>query len=139
MKTALSVLLCGCVLLMDVPASSEDEPAVDCANAMTQMDMNICAGQDYQAADDEMNAQWRKTRALLAEWDKSVESRGETASEQLLAAQRAWLSYRDRQCAVEGAAVEGGSMQPLIVASCLAKLTRLRTEDLSDLAGLYGN
>lgn len=139
MKSALFLLLCGCVLLMDAPASSEDEPAVDCADAMTQRDMNICAQRDYEAADAELNAQWATTKALLAESDKSADADGEGASDRLLAAQRAWLSYRDKQCALEGFAVEGGSMQPLILSSCLADLTRKRTEDLSDLAGLYGN
>ena len=43
------------LLLMQASAQAA-QPQVDCENAMTQMDMNICAGREYQAADRELNA-----------------------------------------------------------------------------------
>ncbi len=133
-------MLCGCVLLKDAPASSEDVRPVDCSNAQTQADMNQCAAYDYRKADAAMNAQWAETRAAMLAWDKvSPVSDNNGAAKRLLASQRSWLAYRDATCDVEGYSVEGGSMQPLIVSSCLAELTTRRTEELKRLGSFYNN
>ncbi len=55
----------------------------------------------------------------------------------LLEAQRAWLKYRDTHCRSEGYIARGGSLEPLLVSSCKAHLTRLRTADLEELAKTY--
>lgn len=115
-------------------------PAVDCENAMTQMDMNQCAFQDYQAADDELNAQWKRTSSIMRLRDENFESVYDTRSgyfDTLLEGQRAWLIYRDAHCRSEGYFARGGSMEPLLVSSCKAHLTRLRTAQLAELAETY--
>ncbi|MCL6707263.1 lysozyme inhibitor LprI family protein [Pseudomonas sp. R2.Fl] len=136
MKSLAVLALCGCVLLIDGPASGEDEPKVDCENAQTQTDMNICAGLDYEEADKALNAQWPLTRKAMVEWDKQLgDAQTEPGAEKaLLKAQRAWLDYRDGQCEAQGFSVRGGSMEPLVVSSCLAELTRKRTEELKAMA-----
>ncbi len=40
MNWGVILMLCGCVLLQDAPASGEDVRDVDCNNAQTQADMN---------------------------------------------------------------------------------------------------
>ncbi|EKF60247.1 hypothetical protein QWE_09131 [Agrobacterium albertimagni AOL15] len=138
MNWSVILMLCGCVLLQDAPASGEDVWDVDCNNAQTQADMNQCAAEDYRKADAAMNAQWAETRAAMLAWDKATPpSDGNGAAKRLLASQRAWLAYRDAACDVEGYSVEGGSMQPLVISSCLAELTRRRTEELKSLVGLF--
>jgi uncharacterized protein YecT (DUF1311 family) len=138
MNWGVILMLCGCVLLQDAPASGEDVRDVDCNNAQTQADMNQCAAEDYRKADAAMNAQWAETRAAMIAWDKASPSSDDNgAAKRLLASQRAWLAYRDTACDVEGYSVEGGSMQPLIISSCLAELTKRRTEELRSLVGLY--
>lgn len=138
MNWGLILLTCGCVLLKDAPASSEDVRNVDCNNAQTQADMNQCAAEEYRQADAAMNAQWAETRAALLEWDEaSPPSDDNGAAKRLLVSQRAWLAYRDAACDVEGYSVQGGSMQPLTISSCLAELTTRRTEELKSLVGLY--
>lgn len=135
-KAVLPFLLCGCVLLIDGPAAGEDEPEVDCETAQTQSELNICAGQDYEEADEALNTQWVLTRKAMAEWDEELKDLqpGPGAEKALLKAQRAWIDYRDGQCEAEGFAVRGGSMEPMIVAGCLAELTRKRTEELKAMA-----
>lgn len=109
---------------------------VDCANAITQMDMNFCAAQDFVAADLELNAQWSVTAAAMRRRDAET---GEPADGraryfgQLLTAQRAWLAYRDAHCTSEGFTARGGSMEPMLVSSCRATLMRQRTQQLRDL------
>jgi uncharacterized protein YecT (DUF1311 family) len=138
MNWGVILMLCGCVLLQDAPASGEDVRDVDCNNAQTQADMNQCAAEDYRTADAAMNAQWAETRAAMIAWDKASPPSDDTgAAKRLLASQRAWLAFRDTACDLEGYSVEGGSMQPLIISSCLAELTKRRTEELKSLVGLY--
>ncbi|MEM8726225.1 MAG: lysozyme inhibitor LprI family protein [Pseudomonadota bacterium] len=105
-----------------------------------QQEMNICAQHDYQAADDALNAQWKVTSAKMkardASWGEFVpdwDTRpGYFAS--LLEAQRAWLSYRDAHCRVDGYTARGGSLEPLLVSTCKTALTEARTEELRQLA-----
>lgn len=116
------------------------EPALDCENAMTQADMNQCAFEDYQVADAELNVQWKKSAAAMRLRDENFEREYDTRSgyfETMLEAQRAWLAYRDAHCRSEGYFARGGSIEPLLVSSCLAHLTRLRTTQLSELVEMY--
>ena len=109
--------------------------ALDCDNAMTQADMNRCAGLEYREADAALNAQWEETAAEMKLRDDS-----EYASDgrlgyfpALLAAQRAWLAYRDAHCISYGYFARGGSMEPMLVAACKTDATRERTQELRDL------
>lgn len=111
---ALAVALCFCA----GAAAAQD---VDCARAVAQQDMNWCAAEEYRAADKVLNDEWR----LTIGWAREV-----GLEEDLRAAQRAWIAYRDAACAVEAAVWEGGSMAPLIHATCMTRLTRARTDDL---------
>lgn len=116
------------------------EPALDCDNAMTQMAMNHCAHLDYEAADAALNAQWKITAATMKQRDENFDSDRDTRSgyfETLLEAQRAWLAYRDAHCQSEGYYARGGSLEPMLVSSCLAQLTRERTSQLAELVETY--
>ncbi|MDO1582167.1 lysozyme inhibitor LprI family protein [Rhizobium oryzicola] len=137
MKMVLMSILCGCVLLMDAPADAE-EPKVNCEKADTQMEMNYCAEQDFNAADADLNAQWKVTRKALADWDKKLDVDQRGAENALLKSQRAWIDYRDGECEAEGYSAHGGTMEPMLVMSCKAELSKVRTEELKQLADTIG-
>ncbi|MCU0947921.1 MAG: lysozyme inhibitor LprI family protein [Porphyrobacter sp.] len=125
-------------LALLMQAAAPPDPAWNCADPQFQQEMNWCAGQDYEAADQELNAQWAITRAAMtardADWAplRSADKRpGWSAS--LLAAQRGWLRYRDAHCALEGYEARGGSLEPLLVLTCKAQATRARTAELKAL------
>ena len=101
-------------------ASSWAGDRIDCANAMTQYDMNKCASSDYNRADAKLNEVYR---ALMATLDSRRRQR-------LIEAGRAWMSYRDAHCRFETTESEGGSMHSLLYDSCLADLTKARTKEL---------
>ncbi|HET7409058.1 MAG TPA: lysozyme inhibitor LprI family protein [Paracoccaceae bacterium] len=101
--------------------------AQDCSDPQTQIEMNECAHLDYLAADEMLNAEYKRARAAL----------GESGATALRDAQRAWIVFRDKACEVEGAQFAGGSIRPMVVAGCLARLTRRRTEDLRLLSQTY--
>lgn len=149
-------MIAALILPLLVQSAEPPVPGWNCDDPMVQQEMNWCAGQDYAAADAELNAQWKITAAIMKERDTGMEAdfgpinpvtpREDAAArmaytghfQTLLEAQRAWLAYRDAQCRLEGYSFFGGSAQPMIVAGCLATLTRQRTQELRDLAEVLG-
>jgi uncharacterized protein YecT (DUF1311 family) len=102
------------------------EPQVDCARAVTQTDMNICAYRDYEAADRALNAAWSKAAA-------KARASGRNQFARLLDAQRKWLAYRDAQCLAEnGPREESGTIWPLQQNTCMQRLTEARTAQLRE-------
>lgn len=116
------------------PSAARAQGDVNCEEPTTQFDMTECAGRDYEAADAELNVQYKATRKVLAERDKDITDGSESAAESLLTAQRAWIAYRDAQCETTGLQAQGGTMQPMLISGCLADLTTKRTEELKQLA-----
>lgn len=139
MRMISMLALCGCVLLMDGPAVSQNVGPIECEDAVTQMEMTQCAVQDYEEADQALNAQWKRTKKTMAEWDADLEGDLKGAEQALVVAQRAWIAYRDAQCELEGFQARGGTLEPALVAGCLARLTIERTKDLQSLADGIGN
>lgn len=99
-------------------AQSKENPC----EGETQLEMNLCAAENYKKADAELNKTWKLLIANLL--DEEVE--------ELREVQRLWLRFRDAHCDYEAARYEGGSIQPLIRYTCLQTLTETRTEQLKD-------
>ena len=107
----------------------------DCTNAgdLPQQGMNWCAAMDYQRADRALNVLWPKVRQHMRDMDADLADLGPDlvgAEDALMQAQRAWIDYRDGHCASEGFAARGGSLEPLLVSSCKAYMTKERTQEL---------
>ncbi|MBK5374345.1 lysozyme inhibitor LprI family protein [Pseudomonas sp. TH08] len=98
--------------------------AVDCANASDQATMNQCAGQDYKAADNELNSVYQQITGRLKD--------NPDAKKLLVSAQRAWVGFRDAECKFSASGVTGGSVYPLIYANCLTGVTKVRVEALKE-------
>lgn len=144
MMTRSRLMLAATFLLLSAPlaAAQDGEPEVDCENAQAQIEMNICADRDYQAADGELNAAYKAAMAAAREMDEQAGEMGEHyvgAVDALKRAQRAWIGYRDGQCELAGFEARGGSMEPMLVSGCLADLTRKRTAELKAVSAISGN
>jgi len=116
------------------------EPELDCDNAMAQPDLNACAYLEYERTDAALNAQWKITAAKLKEQDKGFDRTYDKRPgffDTELAAQRAWLTYRDQHCASEGYSMRGGSAESMVISGCRAQLTEARTKQLKDLIADY--
>ncbi|MFT4180941.1 MAG: lysozyme inhibitor LprI family protein [Rhizobium sp.] len=125
-----AILISGSACAQNDPG----QPKVDCNNAQTQMDMNICSQRDYDKADRALNEQYKKTRAAMIATDADLNADQKGAEKALVKAQRAWVDYRDGQCEAEGFEARGGSMEPMLVSGCKATLTKQRTKELKALA-----
>lgn len=90
-------------------------------NDDSQQMMNICADADYQAADAKLNATYK---GLVGDGD-------EKSNKMLQAAQRAWITFRDAECAYSTSDSEGGSIHPMEVSQCLTELTNERVKQLT--------
>ncbi|KPB02757.1 lysozyme inhibitor LprI family protein [Ahrensia marina] len=109
---------------------------VDCDNAETQFEMNHCSGLEFDAADKALNKTWSKIRAAVKTIDENNKEYAPyepSAADNLLKAQRAWIDYRDGQCAAEAAQYAGGTIQPLIRSTCLTDMTKKRTKELQEM------
>jgi len=108
------------VLTFCTAAFAQDQKKDPCADAQSQLEMNMCWGNRYKAADAQLNAVYRQFTSKL--------SPEETA--QLKAAQLAWLKFRDANCEFVADAYKGGTIRPMIAAMCLADVTTARTNEL---------
>lgn len=106
-------------------ASLSTAHAAGCDDAADQATMNACAEKALKASDAELNAVYRTiTHRLAGDPD---------AEKQLVAAQRAWIAFRDAECKFTSSGTSGGSAYPMVYSMCLDGLTRARTADLKAL------
>ena len=105
-------------LLAGGPALAQGDP---CAKAVTQPELNECTYLAWEEADVALNEAWDAAMAVAEA--RSIE-------EPLLAAQRAWIAFRDADCAAQASLWEGGTGQPMIFNGCMESLTLQRTDDL---------
>lgn len=131
MRLAFAALTC---LVVSAGSAYAVGPKQNCSDPQTQAEMTDCAANEFDRADKALNAQWKLTRAVMQETDANLEDDQKGAEKALLNAQRAWIAYRDGQCEAEGFSVRGGTMEPMIVDDCKARLTDARTKELKALA-----
>lgn len=96
--------------------------ADDCGDAESQSDMTACFGDAFKAADKALNATYGKIEHRLRD--------DPDTKKLLVAAERAWIAFRDAECAFSATGAEGGTMFPMTVSMCLTDLTEARTAQL---------
>jgi uncharacterized protein YecT (DUF1311 family) len=138
------ILVAALLMLVQAePVAGSEPPELNCDDPQAQLELNMCAWRDFETADAALNAQWAETSARMKALDEDIDRANDNQPghlETLLEGQRAWLGFRDAQCRSESFMARGGSMQPMLVAQCLAYMTELRTEQLRVLAaGPEGN
>ena len=127
----LKIIMSAAVLAaLAIPALADDQP--DCENG-SQMELNMCAYNDFQKADDELNGLWPRVKKFATEGDADLDKSQQGYAKALLASQRGWLAYRDGQCELYGFQSRGGSMEPMLVSGCKAGLTKARVKELKDI------
>lgn len=97
--------------------------AADCESPVNQMEINRCASSELDAETSAMNSVFGKYRDML---DVSEKQRLDEVGV-------AWAKYKDMACNFEASAVQGGSMQPYVLAQCLVGYTKIRRKQLEAL------
>ncbi|ABA24370.1 Protein of unknown function DUF1311 [Trichormus variabilis ATCC 29413] len=120
----ISILACSTLLSSTVANAKSMLLAqnLNCDNAQTQLEINQCSKQSYQNADKKLNQAYKQ---LLPKLQRS-------RKQKLIAAQQAWIKFRDSSCEFESSQYEGGSIAPSVYLNCLEKLTQQRTQELQE-------
>ncbi|QMS88898.1 lysozyme inhibitor LprI family protein [Nostoc edaphicum CCNP1411] len=95
---------------------------LNCNNPQTQTAINECTKLSYQNSDKKLNQAYQKLVSTLEKPRK----------QKLIAAQLAWIKFRDTNCEFERSRYEGGSIAPTIYFGCLENTTKLRTQELQE-------
>ena len=112
-----------CLFALIVLATTGVASAADCAHATSQRQMEECAGLALQKADGQLNAVYKQIVNRLKN-DKP-------ATALLVAAETAWIHFRDAECAFSSSASAGGTIYPMVVDGCLERLTLVRVKELT--------
>jgi uncharacterized protein YecT (DUF1311 family) len=119
----------ACVVLLAPPALAGAE--IDCANATATAELNACADRELQAADKELNAVYRSALAAVPSLAAEKPYDAKSWERALRASQRAWVGYRDAECAGHLAMFwQGGTGASADILGCKTALTKARTEQL---------
>ncbi|MBD8556601.1 DUF1311 domain-containing protein [Rhizobium sp. CFBP 8762] len=132
--------LCRAVLIVGVcfgsPAFAEEK--LPCTDKVTTYDIKMCLKDAFEQADADLNRAYKALRQAAEEWDAVEEDEQmKGAVKALIAAQRAWIVYRDQNCIVEGFRARGGSLESVFVTHCEIRLTKVRTKEMIERVTLH--
>ncbi len=99
----------------------------------TTFGMMSCLLAERDVWDERLNKVYKEARAFAKAMDQSdMDLFPEYAvrDEQVLAAQRAWIAFRDANCAMEYGVWGAGSFRQIAGADCVMRMTAERTLDL---------
>lgn len=113
------IFLPACLVILAAASAARAE---DCdRNDDSQQMMNICASENFSAADAKLNETYQN---LIGASDANT-------GKLLQTAQRAWIVFRDAECEYTTAGSEDGSIHPMEVSECLTRLTNDRITQLT--------
>ena len=122
------------IAAMALLASQDADDQPNCDDPQYQAEMNLCAVRDFEAQDAELNRVWGEVIAAARAADRDINREFDTRpteEEELRRAQRAWITFRDAHCTVEGyREARGGSMETMVFEGCRARLTEERIAQL---------
>lgn len=107
---------------LEALAAKAAELEIQIENGMlSQSELNQLSGELYVLWDDELNSMWKRIREILPEEEM----------DRLTAEELEWIDEKEAAAAEAGAGFEGGSMQPFLVNSTAANLTKNRVYELA--------
>jgi uncharacterized protein YecT (DUF1311 family) len=108
---------------MSPPAQDDVDDEDPCPGSGSQAELNQCAARARDKADAELNKVYREL----------MKDAGTTERAKLRAAQLAWIKFRDTQCDYESVGNKGGSIYPMVMSFCLARVTNARVKQLQEI------
>jgi len=118
-----SMTLCIVITVLSHFAHAHAQEPV-CHNDGSGRDAAVCAYAELAKADAQLNDAYQKALVLLGSADAKVA---------LVAAQRAWVKFRDADCHVQDRIFQNGTMRAALVGSCLKDRTEQRTKELKEI------
>ncbi len=106
-------------------AQHMNAPDSPCKGPASNAEMTACFISASKTADERLNRIYRRIREVLSADEQ----------QEMQAAQRLWLKFRDANCSAERDLYAGGSAAPMVYAACVEADTRQRTNDLKVMYG----
>jgi uncharacterized protein YecT (DUF1311 family) len=136
----IALALCSTSAIASV---SSDLAAIDAhykacmAKDSDNVGLKECTHTAYSEADKVLTKTYRSIQAALKATQPGDSEADDKKEEfkRLLASERAWITYRDAECDLQGVEMLGGSGEGLVIGTCLYSLTAQRVKDLDDLFG----
>jgi uncharacterized protein YecT (DUF1311 family) len=128
-----SVAACS-TLLAAPPARAQAllNPTSD--RAATQQELNQFAASHYKNADRQLNFVYKEVLDRLREQGKGSQPDDQrwarTSINNLVATQRAWLRYRELNCAAARQQYEDAPAAPMVWSECMASMSEIRVKEL---------
>jgi uncharacterized protein YecT (DUF1311 family) len=121
------LLLLAMFICYDSNAKAQHMNSTDapCRNVLITVAMENCFDQAYKAADSKLNQKYSQISKILQPDDL----------QQLRAAQRLWIQFRDATCTAESHLYNGGTASAPAYSACIEEVTRQRTVDLDTIYG----
>lgn len=123
------MIFSAAIFALTLGFAAQDEPPLDCANAMTTMEMNDCAALDVEAEEVRMRTYLARSIKAVRDDSDSLELGLEAAS-QMATAQTAWEAYVEAECGAVYTHWQGGTIRVLMALGCKRELTLERTRHL---------
>jgi uncharacterized protein YecT (DUF1311 family) len=95
--------------------------AIHPSRAQSQMEMTAQSWAEFEKADKELNAVYQKVMKTMDD---------DVARKKLIAAQKAWVAFRDAQAELDADAERGGSLSNQVRAISETDLTKARIAEL---------
>jgi len=101
-----------------------DARALDCANAVTTPDMNECAAREQKVVEANLNRTYQQLLKDLNDPDSAA------TKKKLVVAQRAWVKFREADCAAVYEHYAGGTIRNLMHSGCMRGRAEQRIKEL---------
>lgn len=123
--------------LIATPALAGDQQQkIDCGNAISTYEMNLCAEREFNAADALLNAIYTKALAAVPEMASDAPYDAKSWEAALRASQRAWITSRDAECQSHVPMFwTGGTGATADIIGCRTSMTIARTKALEERYG----
>lgn len=92
------------------------------AQIQSQPELNAQALAEFEKADKELNEVYQKVLKQLSD--------DEITKQKFIAAQKAWIKFRDAEAELEADSERGGSMENMVRSNSETELTKARTAEL---------
>ncbi len=128
----MAALMALSLLSITVPVKAQDID-VDCDNASSNVEMTHCGWQEFERADEKLNAIYQEAISHIRATGSDLPAGAEEWEKKLRETQRAWVTFRDLNCD-ELIRIEwgGGSGTSLATATCRTEMTKSRITTLRE-------
>jgi uncharacterized protein YecT (DUF1311 family) len=123
------------LLLVAAGPAFADDDVPGCENASSNVEIGSCVSAAYQKADEALNAFWPKVLARIDAADYVPPADRNTWKQTVIAAQRAWIDFKQADCGAVAYEWWGGSGAGIAETTCLYGHTARRLEQLEERYG----